>query len=208
MSEKVAEETAREAVGRLVSGSVQDQERAGMIPSASAAEPFARKIVAEQVARHEDGSNRNRLRGAAPAPDRISRGDVGENTVSIQRYAGTEATGLTGIADAAPTPDWRLLARLMRLSQASYQHAAPRTPWILRLENAKCAGEMLARALGIHTPGDISSIVADAVIAEVDKSNEERCHRCAGRLGDWRVGGACESCERKRLAATPKITVH
>jgi hypothetical protein len=199
VSAKVSEETARRAVEQLVGGATKDQAAAGQIPSPSTFEGLARKIVADTVARHEDGSNQAAPHAETSAPDRLSRGEVGPDTVAITRYAGTEADGITRLADQAVAPDTFLQARLYRLSQYP--------DWFGRLYRAHLEGQAVARRLGATTALAVNSIVADFVIDVATQSATAPCHKCGGLLGDWRMGGACESCARKQMAG-PKILVH
>lgn len=168
MSKKVPEELARGAVDLLVSGIADDCRRSGNVtPDIRSAEDFAKQIVREVVAKEETTTTPGKPsadRTNLP-PDRISRGDVGPDTVAINR-----PVDLNKPRPTAPE-DKRLRARLDFLGK--------HPEWEARIIGAALDGEVMAKRMGIHDYMGRMSIVTDCVINEVDKSNFQ--------FGDWRL---------------------
>jgi hypothetical protein len=167
MSQVVSEDLARKAVDRIVEAAVDSQRANGVpVPSAAPAIPFAQDVVQRVINEHEQGRH-------APAPqiapslppDRLSRGDVGPDTQVINRPYNPGQP-----RNKAPE-DPRLRARLNFLGTMP--------DWEDKIIKAALEGETAAKRMGFHDWDNRMSVVADYVIAEVDKSN--------AIFGDWRL---------------------
>lgn len=96
MSEPVAEDTARLALDRVLSGIRDTQAAAGMIPGGRAAEDFARGVVDDTIRKHEARPERApppRETDPGESPSRITRGEVGPNAAPIGRDVEQSARG-------------------------------------------------------------------------------------------------------------------
>lgn len=189
----VKEETIRDAVGTLCEGAAGDARAVGKLPDVAAIEKFAQKIVAEQVARHEErcakiGGIPSKAPVAPVLPDahmEVRHDDLGEVTHIVRPLGivdwntGTnEMRVRPGASSKLAKRHARRMTRYDRLLKVRLDFLMTKPEWETRIVAAFHRGCQVAIMRGIYTDKEIASMGADEVVKIADDSIR--------LFGDWK----------------------